>query len=252
MDRDEIVGSALHDFLESGWMRMLPDSAIDIFGAAATLEAEGRSGELRDGLPARWVGEGLEAPAWSPLSPDDLDDPETVRFRKEHEAIVARAAAHAGVAPPGTMADLAELMHRLGLIRREGTGPNAHWSVPRPLPLPEECFPLTEVERSDEDKIRWQRLHYRNAQSLIRHFVDAEITTMSTSLQNVGQRLGTTPQGAREAVLVLLDEGDFHSSVDMSRVGDDEIFELTVDWDKFEQTRIGVRLGPTDDDDIGE
>jgi hypothetical protein len=31
-------------------MRMLPDSAIDIFDAAATLEAEDRAGEPEDGL----------------------------------------------------------------------------------------------------------------------------------------------------------------------------------------------------------
>lgn len=248
MERDEVIGEALHDVLESGWMRMLPDSAIDIFGAAATLGAEDRAGELEDGLPARWGEKRLEAPAWSPLSPDDLEDPETIRLRKKHETVVARAAAHVGVSPPLTMAELAELMRRLGLIRREGVGLSAHWQISRPLPLPEECFPLTDEERSHEDRIRWQELHYRNAQTLIRHFVDAEITTMSTSLKNVGERLETTPQGAREAVLVLLDEGDFLADVDVARVSESEIFELTVDWDKFEQTRIGVRLALPDDD----
>jgi len=44
------------------------------------------------------------------------------------------------------------------------------------------------------------------------HFVDAEITTMSTSLENVGEKLETTPQGARGAVLVLLEEGDFQAT----------------------------------------
>jgi len=120
------------------------------------LGAEDRAGELKDGLPARWGEKGLEAPAWSPLSPDDLDDPETIRLRKEHEAVVARAAAHVGVSPPVTMAELAELMRRLGLIRREVVGLGAYWQISRPLPLPEECFPLTDEERSHEDRIRWQ------------------------------------------------------------------------------------------------
>lgn len=248
MERDEVVGEVLHDVLESGWMRMLPDSAIDIFGAAASLAAEDRAGQLQHGLPPRWAKEGLEAPAWSPLSPDNLEDSEAIRLRREHEAVVARAATHVGVTPPVTMADLAELMRRLGLIQRQGTGAGTHWSVTQPVPLPEECFPLTDEERSHEDRVRWQGLHYRNSQTLIRHFVDSEITTMSTSLENLGERLDTTPQGAREAVLVLLDEGDFHSNVDMARVGESDVFELAVDWEKFKQTRISVRMALPDDD----
>jgi hypothetical protein len=63
-----------------------------------------------------------------------------------------------------------------------------------------------------------------------------------------GERLETTSQGAREAVLVLLDEGDFQADVDVARVRESDIFELTVDGDKFEQTRIGLRLALPDDD----
>jgi hypothetical protein len=45
-----------------------------------------------------------------------------------------------------------------------------------------------------------------------------------------------------------LDEGHFRSNVDMARVGESDVFELTVDWGKFEQTRIGVRMALPDDD----
>jgi hypothetical protein len=42
----DLVGKALGDFMGSGWVRHLPHCALFIFGAAATLEAESRTGSL--------------------------------------------------------------------------------------------------------------------------------------------------------------------------------------------------------------
>lgn len=46
MTDPDLVGKALGDFMGSGWVRHLPHCALFIFGAAATLEAESRTGSL--------------------------------------------------------------------------------------------------------------------------------------------------------------------------------------------------------------
>jgi Family of unknown function (DUF6042) len=127
----------------SGWVRHLPHCALFVFGAAATLEAESRRGSLEQ-VEAYARDGGLAAPAWFPL---DLDaegraDPDEVHHRQQHQAEVARTAAHVGLPPPQRQADVVELMCRLGLLHRHGDIEAAatRWQVARPLP--EERIPL--------------------------------------------------------------------------------------------------------------
>ena len=41
----------------------------------------------------------------------------------------------------------------------------------------------------------------------------------------------------REAILVLLDEGDFSTMADIPRIADADLFKLRVDWNEFEEGR---------------
>lgn len=251
MTDPDLVGKALGDFMGSGWVRHLPHCALFIFGAAATLEAESRTGSLEQ-VEAYARDGGLAAPAWFPL---DLEgegraDPDEVHHRQQHQAEVARTAAHVGLPPPQRQADVVELMCRLGLLHRHGDIEAAatRWQVARPLPLPEERIPLSDAERDDEDRMRWQGLHYRHAQQLIGRFVAQDLDAMTTSLTQLARLLEVDIDDAREAVLVLLGEcGDFSADHDIERIEPDQVFNLTVDWEWFNQERIGIALSPPDD-----
>ena len=251
MTDPDLVGKALGDFMGSGWVRHLPHCALFIFGAAATLEAESRTGSLEQ-VEAYARDGGLAAPAWFPL---DLDaegraDPDEVHHRQQHQAEVARTAAHVGLPPPQRQADVVELMCRLGLLHRHGDIEAAatRWQVARPLPLPEERIPLSDAERDDEDRMRWQGLHYRHAQQLIGRFVAKDLDVMTTSLTQLARLLEVDIDDAREAVLVLLGEcGDFSADHDIERIEPHQVFNLTVDWEWFNQERIGIALSPPDD-----
>lgn len=248
MTDHDMVGEALGDFMGSGWVRHLPHCALFIFAAAATLQAESRTGSLEQ-VKAFARDGGLAAPAWFPL---DLDaegqaDPDEVHHRQEHQAEVARTAAHVGLPPPQRQADVVELMCRLGLLHRHGDIEAAatRWQVarPLPLPLPEERIPLSEAERADEDRMRWQGLHYRHAQQLIGRFVEQDLDAMTTSLTQLARLLDVDVDDAREAVLVLLGEcGDFSADHDIERIEPHQVFNLTFDWERFNQERIGARI----------
>jgi hypothetical protein len=249
----DLVGEALGDFMGSGWVRHLPHCALFIFGAAATLQAEGRTGSLEQ-VKAYGRDGGLAAPAWFPL---DLDaggqaDPDEVRHRQAHQAEVARTAAHVSLPPPQRQADVVELMCRLGLLHRDGDieAVATRWQIARPLPLPEERIPLSDTDRADEDRMRWQSLHYRHAQQLIGRFVEQDLDEMTTSLTQLARLLDVDVDDAREAVLVLLGEcGDFSADHDVERIQPHQAFALTVDWERFNQERISARIAlpPPDD-----
>jgi hypothetical protein len=91
--------------------------------------------------------------------------------------------------------------------------------------------------------MRWERIHYDNAQSIIRLFVDDDLDVLATTLADLGQRLELPVESVREAILVLLGEGDFTASVDVERIDARRPLELRVDWDRFAVTRIGISIG---------
>lgn len=251
MTDDILVGEALGDFMDSGWMRHLPHCALFIFAAAATLQAEGRAGSLEQ-VKAFARDGGLAAPAWFPLDAEDQADPDEVRHRQEHQAEVARTAADVGLAPPQRQADVVALMCRLGLLHRQGdvAGTATRWQIARPLPLPEERILLSDAERAEEDRMRWQGLHYQHAQQLIGRFVEQDLDMMTISLVRLARMLDVDIEDARQAVLVLLDEcSDFSADRDIERIEPHQVFNLTVDWERFRQERISAHivLPPPDD-----
>jgi hypothetical protein len=115
-----------------------------------------------------------------------------------------------------------------------------------PLPLPDERLPLSPQEAAEEDALRWERIHYDNAQSIIRLFVDDDLDVLSTTLADLARRLELPVESVREAILVLLGEGDFAASVDVERIAARQPLELRVDWDRFADTRIGISVGDVD------
>lgn len=101
---------------------------------------------------------------------------------------------------------------------------------------------LTEEEKRDEDAFRWTDLHYGASQRIIGLFVDGEVDSIRDSLGGLAQRIECDQETAREAVLVLLEDGDFSSDADIQKLEVGQVFQLTVDWDRFEESRVSIRV----------
>lgn len=235
------------DFMDSGWTRWLPDSALMVHMAILDAHLRDVAGDL-DSLAEderfASVTRGLEAHVWD--EPPDLDptNPEELEELVLHNEWVERVdsiATDNGLGPIRTNRDLIELMRRLGVIERTWSAGVVRWRPVSPLPLPEESIKLTAEERAQEDQIRWRGLHEKNAQALIKQFVERDVSVITTTINGVATLLDVAPEDAREAVLCLVEDPDFSSSTDLSTVGLDEGFVLRVDWDVFAETRISVR-----------
>jgi hypothetical protein len=236
--------------MRSGWTRHLPRSAFTIYQAVLELHVDDVAGEIDDrplgsrigGLLAQ-IG-GLRGGVWDEQEADLLHnpDPEEEALLEDAKARLVRAEAAHGMTVT-TNADLIELMRRLGVIERTEDEGAVRWRSADPLPLPAERLPLSPQEVADEDVMRWERIHYDNAQSIIRLFVDDDLDVLATTLADLGQRLELPVESVREAILVLLGEGDFTASVDVERIDARRPLELRVDWDRFAVTRIGISIG---------
>jgi hypothetical protein len=250
---DESAGRLLSDYMRSGWIRHLPRNAFTIYDAVLWLHVDEISGEIeeqpvvsRAGALLGQIG-GLEAGIWDEQEADLLcnPDPEGEALLKDAKARLARAEAAFGLTVR-TNADLIELMRRLGVIERMEEEGEVRWRSADPLPLPGERLPLSPEEAAEEDELRWERIHYDNAQSIIRLFVDEDLDVLSTTLADLAQRLELPVESVREAILVLLGEGDFTASVDVERIDARRPLELRVDWDRFADTRIGISVADVD------
>jgi hypothetical protein len=243
----------MSDYMRSGWSRHLPRNGFAIYEAVLWLHVDDIVGEIEEQPLGSRVGElltqigGLGAGVWDEQE-DDLrrnPDPEEEALLHDAKFRLARAEAALGMTV-STNAHLIEFMRRLGVIERTVAEGEVRWRSADPLPLPGERLPLTHEEVAEEDEMRWERIHYDNAQSIIRLFVDDELDVLSTTLANLAERLELPVASVREAILVLLEERDFAASVDVERIDDREALELRVDWDRFADTRIGISVGDVD------
>jgi hypothetical protein len=62
----------------------------------------------------------------------------------------------------------------------------------------------------------------------------------------MARRLDLAAESVRAGVLNLLTDGDFTASSDVERLLDHQVFELTVDWEKFRSSRITIVHGSHD------
>ncbi|MFI9332148.1 DUF6042 family protein [Kitasatospora sp. NPDC052868] len=72
---------------------------------------------------------------------------------------------------------------------------------------------------------------------------------VTTSLQRLAKAIDGDPHDARQAVLLLLDQGDFTATEDVAAIPPHKVFRLRCDWEKFEQSRISIH-GVNDDGQI--
>ncbi|QYF74365.1 DUF6042 family protein [Cryobacterium sp. PAMC25264] len=254
-------------YVQSGWQRFLPSSAIAILSflaAKGTATSAEIDEELRD---SPYTADGLTSEVWEP--PLEYTQ-EELRQLDEHsegtplqgessvlsaEVVNAQARAtwtrqiaefadfssHLGLATPHTLADLLDFMAAARVIVLA----NSQYSINPLAPLPEEVLPLSESRRETEAQLRWGHLHQEMSQQILALFKPQQpdyVNSLSTTINELAQSLLADPQSIREALVVLAEEGDFTITGDPLRASADELFPVGVDWEAFYASRLSVRF----------
>ncbi|MGL5823618.1 MAG: DUF6042 family protein [Nocardioides sp.] len=271
MTPDEKRASIFNDvYLHLGWQRQLPDAAISIL---LPLVQEGPLSleELERNLrPEAGVERGWESSAWSPLEvwtdeelrshreelggnplTTDGGEPadaqavmaEEARHRAEHISELDAYSEALGVPSVRTMGNLLEFMVACGILERSRVGDQEIIELNASAPLPGEVLPLSEARQRTEDELRWRDLHEDVAQDIIALFDPhgTRLEQLRTSLERLAKRLGVDAETSRGGVQNLLADGDFTTTADLSRLKEHQVFELTVDWEQFDRSRISIQ-----------
>ncbi|POH67797.1 MULTISPECIES: DUF6042 family protein [Cryobacterium] len=261
-------------YVQSGWQRFLPSSAIAILSYLATQGAASSAAideELKDDVH---TADGLTSEVWEPpleYTDEELrqldENSEGIPLQRESsrrsaevvnaEALATRTrqiaefadfSSHLGLAATETLADLLDFMAAARVIVLA----NGKYSINPVAPLPEEVLPLSESRRETEAQLRWGQLHQEMSQRIIALFKPEQpysINSMSTTIDELAQSLQADPQSIREALAVLVDEGDFTITSNPLRASADELFTIDVDWEAFYASRMSVRFSDPPNED---
>ncbi|WP_433426365.1 DUF6042 family protein (plasmid) [Microtetraspora malaysiensis] len=253
-----------------GWSRWMPASGVVLLGQFASTNAEHPltfeelTAELS--FASRLIEDrGWETEAWEPLEEltderlaelretwgDDDDDADAATVNAEEAANreqvksrIDESARHLGVRQIRTYRDLFDYLVACQLILAHTDDSVTRYSLNLTPPLPGEVFPLTEEEAEEEDRIRWQHLHEGPAGTIIELFEPngAQHDEIVSSLEKLSKKTAMDAETVREAILHLIAQGDFSATLDISRIERYKVFKLRVDWEKFLNTRIHVRV----------
>ncbi|MBD0695816.1 DUF6042 family protein [Streptomyces sp. CBMA123] len=173
---------------------------------------------------------------------DDLDDDERAAL-PGHKADTARYAAHYGLPPAETVDDVITLLVAAGVLHEIKDAEGQLRLHPAfPMPAPADVFPLDEEELAVQRKLRMDMAYSGDSFQIINLFEPRgqrreEITT---SLERLARVIDGDPHDARQAVLLLLEAGDFTASADVAVVAPHKVFRLRCDWAEFDRGRIGI------------
>jgi hypothetical protein len=162
---------------------------------------------------------------------------------RRHDARLLELARPLGLVHLDSCAERVDFLVATGLLCRI-TRPAGVYLVPAwPTPLPEEGLALTLNERDDEDTLRWHELFEDATDKIIWLFrpdSDDRLSALTMTLDQIASRWVLDGETVREALLVLLDDGDFTATADLTRIDPHTPFHFTVDWNAFDTTRIQV------------
>lgn len=252
------------------WMRVLPPGAIDIFGCLI-LHGPSTREEIDEHLKGQLgFNEGLTAFPWDELHQYTDEELASNRHKspETYEGVEVQTAAEViaeeladreqqlaenssyltalGLSPQPTMAGALDLLVACKVLVLDEDGRHA---MNPDAPLPGEVLPLSVEEAKLQDEARWERLYERLTYGIIALFnpEEQQVVELQVSLAGLAAQLDCDPESARQAIASLLGDPDFSSSLDVSTVGEDEPFELRVDWKAFNANRITIVHGSADD-----
>lgn len=236
-------------------LHRFPDIDRDeALGAQRILHAR-RSGVQFDDVADRdAVADSLPpAPAWVPPKQDDEDPDDHAADLAEYESRIAEYDAltdRMGRERVRTVEQVLDLMLTLGLVQADDRDGTQYLRLAADPPLPTEALPFTADQKAREDRTRWHQRFGSLSQRVLRLFLeDGQLAQLelSTTLDRLAATVGADVEDVRQAVLVLIDDGDFATvrqgnPVDVERLRAHQRFDLVVDPDRFAAGRINVSL----------
>jgi hypothetical protein len=250
--------------LRTGWNRILdPRSylAVDALVSLATeRDIEGGLDTIAAAEPELFAEDGAFGTLDDPIvwiEPAAAEDPEEVASLQLREAQFEAAVQVLGRPVPTTTRELAILLADLGVFERQNAGSaTERWRMPVDIPTPGEVLPLPKDVIDREDGIRWRSIHGPNASKVIRHVIDTlgQPDKVNATLEELASALEMTVPDCREALAILLSDGDF-TLVDRADgtpaapelVSPTAPLTLHIDWELFSENRI--QIGWAEDDD---
>jgi hypothetical protein len=255
-------------YVQSGWQRFLPSSAIAILSFLAThgtASPAELNEELQDGVH---TSAGLTSNVWEPTPEytdeelrqlDHNNEDAPIQIQRSHQR-TARAvndeahqkrirdiaeleaySSHLGLPSVRTLADLLDFMTAASVLLLA----HGEYSINPFAPLPEDVFPLSETRREAEAHLRWGQLHQDLAQRIIALFNPGglySVNSLSTTIDGLAQSLQAHPRSIREALVVLVDDKDFTVTGDLLHIAADERLNIDVNWEAFYESRFSVRF----------
>ncbi|MER8103900.1 DUF6042 family protein [Kitasatospora sp. NPDC094016] len=242
---DEMRGEHLRRAARGGWSRIRPQVTMMLLIGAAMEGAPFTREELGPFVATKTNPTGLLTHScWD--TGDEYDE-ETAAEAAEalpgQIADVTRYAAQYGLPPLETIDDVitllvaAKVLHEIpddaGVLRLHPASP---------LPFPSEVLPLSVEEEQVQRELRMSLIYSEDSFEIIALFEPdgRRIEEVTTSLQRLARVIDGDPHDARQAVLLLLGEGDFTATEDVAAIPAHKVFRLRCDWDKFDRSRISI------------
>jgi hypothetical protein len=167
---------------------------------------------------------------------------------RRHERLLERMDSYCrgvGVEPVHTMGQLLDLMLSCGVVLARTDGPEPVYELNPEALLPQEVLPLSDEDRENEDRLRWEDVHEATAQAVIKLFEphnEKPLGSMTTSLARLARTLGNDFESVRAGLTNLLESGEFTTSIDIAGAGPRDESLLTVEWELFWSKRVTLRF----------
>ncbi|MGW2540441.1 DUF6042 family protein [Kitasatospora sp. NPDC001574] len=247
---DEMLEEHFRRAARGGWSRIRPMATMMLL-VGTVLEGAPFTREELAPFAAPQAGQdgALTHSCWD--TDDDLDEDEQAAL-PNHIAESTRYAAHYGLPPLETVDDVITLLVTAKVLHEipDTSGlPRLHPA--HPLPFPGDVLPLSAEEEQVQRELRTSLVYSDDSFEIIGLFEPEErrLKEVTTSLQRLARVIDGDPHDARQAVLLLLGEGDFTATEDVSAIAPHKVFRLRCDWEKFDQSRISIH-GVNDDGQI--
>lgn len=234
------------DFVDTGWLRFLPYPAVAFYltlwsgdgpewveGSAADVFALSRESDEYDSLT-------------EPYSPQDGPDAELAERWTEFRAMAARA----GLACE-SLTDLFHVLAEIGFVEHVDDAEGERWRPVVPVPLIEDCLPLSAAHRADEASLRWRKQFEAAEQVFIAWLVDQrdERPQMQVvfTLRDLAADLALDVDTLRFGI-VNAQDNDIAAAPDVEQARPETRITVAVDWPTFDEERMIIRFGDPDAD----
>ncbi|MFE2414981.1 DUF6042 family protein [Kitasatospora sp. NPDC059408] len=238
---DEMREEHFRRAARGGWSRIRPMATMMLLIGAVMEGAPFTREELGPFVATKVNPAGaLTHSCWD--TGDDLDEDDLAALPGDI-ADATRYAAHYSLPPLETIDDVITLLVAAKMLHEipDSSG-QLRLHPAHPLPFPSDVLPLSAEEEQVQRELRMSLIYSDDSFEIIGLFEPEgrRLEEVTTSLQRLARVIDGDPHDARQAVLLLLDQGDFTATEDVTAIAPHKVFRLRCDWEKFDQSRISI------------